>query len=172
MNEDDDKTGEEDSVIFQGVMEMDWTNEKLEELFAKMQNKAMIDAGFRKKLLENPDAALEELAGKKLPDGFKVKIIENDPNYAATFVLPDMLSEEMTPEDMDAAAGGYGIMLIVSACAAAVGVTACGGDACAAQGCPGDVACAGQACAARGCAGDVACAARACGGQGCVGNVG
>lgn len=117
---------------------MDWTNEKLEELFAEMQKKAMTDTGFRKKLLEDSDAALEELAGQKLPEGLKIKIIENDPAYTATFVLPDLVSEEMTPEDMDAAAGGFGILLVASACRPNIcddvgPATVCRGNVCAIQ---------------------------------------
>ena len=134
---------------------MSWTQKEMDDLYLEMQKKAMVDEKFRKELLEDSARALESLAGKKLPEGCKIKVIENDPSYSATFVLPDLISEEFSPEDLDKASGGEGslgvsFMLIISACAAAVSTVACPADACAAQGCLADVACAAQACAARG----------------------
>ena len=127
---------------------MSWTQRELEELYKEMQKKAMVDEGFRKELLENADAALEKLAGKKLPEGCKIKVIENDPSYTATFVLPDLISEELTPDEMDSAAGA-GILVIVSACAVAIGVTGCPADACAGYICLADQVCGGEVCAGK-----------------------
>lgn len=129
---------------------MSWTQNEMEALYKEMQKKAMLDENFRKELLQDANAALEKLAGKKLPEGCNIKVVENDPAYTATFVLPDLISEELTADEMDGAAGGISVMLIVSACGAAVATVACGGDACGAQGCLADVACAGKACGAQG----------------------
>ena len=129
---------------------MSFTEKEMEELYAEMQKKAMTDPDFRERLLEDTDAALEELAGQPLPAGCHFKVIENDPAYTATFVLPDLISDEFSPEDLDDTAGGYSALLIVSACAAAVSTAACAGDACAAKGCVADMVCAGNACAAQG----------------------
>ena len=129
---------------------MSWTQNEMEALYREMQKKAMVDEEFRKELLADTNAALEKLAGKKLPEGCNIKVIENDPSYTATFVLPDLISEEMTADEMDGAAGGISVLLIVSACAAAVATVACAGDACGAQGCVADVVCAGKACGAKG----------------------
>ena len=126
------------------------TKEKLESVLSEVQRRSMTDADFRKKLLENSQAVIEEVAGEKLPEGVNFKIVESDPNYTATLVLPDLISDEFSAEDLDATAGGISAVLIVSVCAAAVGSAGCAGEACGAQGCVADLGCAGQACGARG----------------------
>ncbi len=40
---------------------------------------------FRKELLADSTRAIEALAGEKLPEDFKLKVIENDPAYTATW---------------------------------------------------------------------------------------
>ena len=88
---------------------MEWTREEMEALYVKMQKKAMTDQAFRKEILEDANRALEKLAGKELPKGVKVKVIEQDPAYTATFVLPDLAPEEMDVEELEKAAGGMGM---------------------------------------------------------------
>lgn len=112
---------------------MEWTQEKLNELYQKIQRKAMTDEEYRKELLDNADAVIEKEMGEKLPEGMKFQVIESDPEYNATFVLPDMLSEELEDEELEQVAGGVSVILIVSACAAAISTSACGANACAAQ---------------------------------------
>lgn len=111
---------------------MEWTKEAVEQLYVEAQKKAATDEGFRKEILADANAALEKLSGKKLPEGMKIKVVENDPAYTATFVLPDLLSEEVDMEELDKAAGGISGLLIVSACAAAIGGGPCV-DACGAK---------------------------------------
>ncbi len=101
---------------------MEWTQQEMNELYAKMQKKSTTDEEFRKKLLADPNKALEELSGKPLPEGCKIKVIENDPDYTATFVLPDLLSEELSDNDLESAAGGISFLLIVSVCGGAIGL--------------------------------------------------
>ena len=110
-----------------------WTQEEMDELYLKMQQKAMTDEEFRKELLEDANKALEKLAEKPLPEGMKLKIIENDPAYTATLVLPDMVDEEIDLEDMKKAAGGINAAAIVSVCGAAVGIGPCVADICGAR---------------------------------------
>lgn len=99
---------------------MNWTQEQINEIYAKVQKKAMVDADFRKELLQDSSAAIAKVAGQSLPEGFKIKVIENDPAYNATFVLPDMPAEELSDDELNQVAGGV-----------------CGIDfgACAAKGC-------------------------------------
>lgn len=85
---------------------MEWTQEKLNELYLKIQRKAMTDEEYRKELLEDADAVIEREMGEKLPEGMKFQVVESDPKYSVTFVLPDMLSEELDDEDLDRVAGG------------------------------------------------------------------
>lgn len=113
---------------------MEWTQEKLNELYLNIQKKAVTDEEYRKELLDNPDAVIEKEMGEPLPEGMKFKVIENDPAYNATFVLPDMVSEELEDEDLDQVAGGISVLIGVSACAAAIGIGGgCAADACAAR---------------------------------------
>ena len=104
---------------------MAWTQEKINEIYVKVQQLAVTDEEFRAELLKDSSAAIKKLAGEELPENFKIKVIENDPQYAATFVLPPMASDELGDEDLEAVAGG--------ACAGNV-EGFCGADACAAKG--------------------------------------
>lgn len=110
---------------------MAWTQEKINEIYVEVQKMAVTDEEFRKELLENTNAAIEKIAGEKLPEDFKIKVIENDPAYAATFVLPPMVSDELSDDELDAVAGG----------ACLIDFSGCAAEACAAQG----EACAAQA---------------------------
>lgn len=101
---------------------MDWTQDQINEVYLKIQRLAATDEEFRRELLENSRAAIEKIAGESLPEDFNVKVIENDPQYTATFVLPPMSPDELDDEMLDMVAGGSCL------------VDGCGGDACAAQG--------------------------------------
>lgn len=98
-----------------------WTNEKVNEVYNLAMGKARVDADFRKRLLEDPNKVIEELAGIPIEGDSKIRVIDYDPGYLATFVLPEMLGEEVTADDLDAIAGG--------SCAGNV----CGGNGCAGQ---------------------------------------
>lgn len=99
---------------------MAWTQDKMNETYVKVQKTASVDEEFRAELLENPGKAIEKLTGEAVPKDYKIKVIENDPAYAATFVLPAMVSEELADGELDNVAGG------------ACGIDgACAGDACA-----------------------------------------
>ncbi|MDR1522120.1 MAG: NHLP leader peptide family RiPP precursor [Streptococcaceae bacterium] len=87
---------------------MSWTQETINEVYAKVMQKATTDEEFREELLNNPNKTIEKLTGEKLPDDFKVKILENDPNYTATFVLPNMRSTDLNIDDLENVAGGFG----------------------------------------------------------------
>lgn len=111
---------------------MAWTQDKINEIYMEVQKMAVTDEEFRKELLEDTNSAIEKVAGEKLPEDFKIKVVENDPAYAATFVLPPMVSDELSDDELDAVAGGACLIDFGSAC----GAQACAakGEACAAQG--------------------------------------
>lgn len=112
---------------------MEWTQDKLNELYLSIQKKAMTDEEYRKELLENATAVIEKEIGTELPEGMKFNVIENDPAYNATFVLPDMLSEELEDEDLEQVAGGLSLVIIITACALALNVSDCAANVCGAK---------------------------------------
>lgn len=103
---------------------MKWTIEKMEETRKLVLEKAMVDVDFRNKLLESPCKAIEEVAGLALPEGYKIQVIEQDPDCQKAFILPPMVAGEFSDEDMEMIAGG------------SCGAYVCGveGGACGAEG--------------------------------------
>lgn len=97
---------------------MSWTQKEIDDTYAQAQKLAATDEAFRAELLSNPRSAIEKLTGKTLPDSYNIKVIESDPNYSATFVLPLIQSGDLSFDALDNVAGG------VSACPSDV----CGGQ--------------------------------------------
>ena len=87
---------------------MNWTQNEINETYQRIQAIAATDNKFREVLLSNPQKAIEELTGKTLPDGYTIKVIESDPAFSATFVLPLSRTGEITDDDLDNIAGGLG----------------------------------------------------------------
>ena len=78
-------------------------NGKVQELLAR----SAVDSEFRTALLTDPRTALEQAAGKQIPENLRVKFIEKDADCDAMFVLPDpVATDELTPEQLEAVAGG------------------------------------------------------------------
>ena len=87
---------------------IDKQRKKLEE---KLIAKAMKDEAFRKNLLENPKAAIEDETGIKLPDAINLKVVEE--NYATFYlVLPPKINpeteDELSEAELEMVSGGYG----------------------------------------------------------------
>lgn len=101
---------------------MAWTQEKINEIYVKVQRMAVTDEEFRELLLKDSRTAIAKIAGEELPNDFQVRVIEQDPRYAATFVLPPMAGEELSEDELSLVAGGS---CMIDGCAA---------DACAADG--------------------------------------
>lgn len=116
---------------------MAWTQQDVEKAFVEVRKKAMTDKNYRKLVLLDPHKAIAQVTGKDVPKSFSIKVVENEPAYAATFVLPEMESEELTDEALESVAGGVGGILgadvLVGACAAAVNFGGCAAYACAAD---------------------------------------
>lgn len=70
-------------------------------------SRAASDPAFRRRLLEEPRGALRSAFGIELPPGFRLKVIEKDPDTDVLLVLPDPHpGEELSEEELDAVAGG------------------------------------------------------------------
>jgi hypothetical protein len=87
---------------------MNWTAEEVNKVISLIKERSATDKEFRKRVLSEPQKAIKEISGKDLPQGFKIKIIENKPGVDQTYVLPDFTGEELSDEDLDNVAGGKG----------------------------------------------------------------
>ena len=52
--------------------------------------------------------AIERATGRKVPEGYKISVIEADPDYDQTFVIPAMTARELSDDDLEQVAGGSG----------------------------------------------------------------
>ena len=72
--------------------------------------KAMKDEAFRKNLLENPKAAIEEETGIKLPESINLKVVEENPSNFY-LVLPPKINpeteDELSQAELEMVSGGY-----------------------------------------------------------------
>jgi len=83
--------------------------EQRKQLEQLLIEKAMKDPDFRKRLLENPKAVIEEEAGVKIPEGINVKVMEEDLG-TVYLVLPFIHAEsndtELNEADLDMVSAG------------------------------------------------------------------
>ena len=86
-----------------------WTKEDLDKVKATIGAKAAFDKAFREEVLANPAAMIEKIAGKKIPEGYSVDIIENKPGTVATFVLPNYYGDKIGQEELAAIAGARSV---------------------------------------------------------------
>ena len=85
---------------------MVWTETEIKNCISLCQQRVVGDTEFRKKLLACPEDAISEISGKAVPPGIRIKILESDPSYDFTFLLPDFISEELGDEALDEIHGG------------------------------------------------------------------
>lgn len=99
---------------------MAWTQDEINKCIEDCKVKALTDSEFRKLLIADPGAAVKSLTGKDIPAGYKIKVLESDPAFDATFVLPPMVSGNLSDKDLDNVAGGICGMetCAMNACAA------------------------------------------------------
>lgn len=90
---------------------MAWSQERIKKVYDEAQKLAFTDAEFRNELLQNANTAIEKLTGEPLPDGFSINVIESNPKYSATFVLPTMVTGELSDEKLEMVAGGADSLL-------------------------------------------------------------
>ncbi|MFA5879056.1 MAG: hypothetical protein WC860_02670 [Candidatus Margulisiibacteriota bacterium] len=105
---------------------MSWNYEEIQDTFSQIRKKVVTDKEFRELFIKDPSAAILKLTGKQVPDDFNIKVIESDPNYHMTFVLPEMVSEKISVDDLASVDGGTVSALLIAcvgagACLAAVG---------------------------------------------------
>ena len=89
------------------MSEMSWTKEQVQEAVTQIYKKATTDAAYRKRLLQDPYGAIKEVAGKEVPQSFKINVIDGT-GYHANIVLPALRKQvdELTDTELEAVAGG------------------------------------------------------------------
>ena len=71
--------------------------------------KSLRDESFRRRLLEEPKATVEQELGQRLPAEVEVRVVEETPG-TLYLVLPPVgagIGEELSEEQLDQVAGGY-----------------------------------------------------------------
>jgi hypothetical protein len=84
-----------------------WTLNEAQEIMEKASKRAATDPKFRSKLLSDPNAAVQEFAGKPIPPNIKVRALERQ-GYDVTLLLPDPVSKEgeLSDVELEQVAGG------------------------------------------------------------------
>lgn len=86
-----------------------WKEETVKETLAAIYKRAAVDDAFRTLCLTDPGKAVKELTGQDLPEGFVLRFVDNE-DADLTIVLPDpQSSEELSAEQLEAVAGGFGV---------------------------------------------------------------
>ena len=84
-----------------------WTEHDFNELLREAVRRAMMDAKFRQRLLDDARSTLQELAAKPLPENYEVCFLE-DTDGRRSIVLPPLISSEgqLSAEELERVAGG------------------------------------------------------------------
>jgi hypothetical protein len=90
---------------------MENIDKQRKQLEEKLIAKAMKDETFRKNLLENPKAAIEDETGIRIPNAVNLKVVEEDPSTFYLVLPPKNNPEsedELSEAELEMVAGGYG----------------------------------------------------------------
>ena len=79
-------------------------------LLQQVTARAVTDPAFRTSLLIDPERAVRAAFGTPLPAGQRIRFVERPHDVDLLIVLPDAqkADDELTDDDLDAAAGGDG----------------------------------------------------------------
>ena len=65
-----------------------------QELMAAILSRSATDLAFRSGLLNDPKRTIKDAFDVGVPDGYRVRFVEKDPDLDALVVLPDVLEEK------------------------------------------------------------------------------
>lgn len=87
-----------------------WTREELTKTIEAVQAKAAINRQFRQQALTDPQSAIQSIAGKAVPKGVTLCVIEADPAAVMTIMIPPFQPDILSDQDLDQVTGGYELM--------------------------------------------------------------
>lgn len=84
---------------------------------AQVTMRAALDPEFRRRLLDDPRAAVREALGIELPPRLRLSFVEKDPSVDLMVVLPDPVEDvdALSDEQLDAVLGGFRLVLEAAA---------------------------------------------------------
>jgi hypothetical protein len=97
----------------------EWTPQEIERVIEDSIKRGKTDADFRKLALSNARTAIEEVAGKPIPEGLKVKFFDGS-GVQLSIILPEYTADESELSDTQleqVAGGGRCAASCVASCA-------------------------------------------------------
>jgi hypothetical protein len=85
---------------------MPLSHEQLFRIGAKVFQKAGTDPTFRALALKDGSAAVEQVIGQPLPDGVKIRFVENNGATVTLGLPPVRVAGELSDHELEAVAGG------------------------------------------------------------------
>jgi len=85
----------------------EWTYEEGKRAMNEAVRRSATDPAFRKLMLTDVNKAVEQVAGKSVPPGFKIRVMEKG-GTDMTLVLPDPVKAggELSDKELEQVAGG------------------------------------------------------------------
>lgn len=85
------------------------TNQSRQELEARLVEQAKIDPDFRRRLLEDPKAAIADFVGAALPPGMTITVLEEEPGHHYLVLPPAPPAVDAIPlDELELALAGGG----------------------------------------------------------------
>lgn len=84
-----------------------WKPDQVKKTLAEVYKKAAVDEAFHNLCMQDPREAVRQIAGQTLPEGFKLRFVDNA-GADLTLVLPDLRQDdELSEGQLNAVAGGF-----------------------------------------------------------------
>ena len=84
------------------------TQQQMFEVGAQIWQRASTDSQFRSLALKDGTAAVEQVIGKTLPDGLKIRFVDNEGAMFTMGLPPARTSDALSDRELEAVAGGRG----------------------------------------------------------------